>query len=464
MNLKIITKAQAMKIAGHTLVILTCLMDPILAHSQVPVSLGPMPRATFFSATGPLANGYVCTYAAGTSTPQATYTDSTGLVANANPVVLDANGSASIWFTASAYKIVLRQPGGDGTCGAGGGTVIYTTDNFIIAPFLAANNSWTGNQTFAGTSTFNGAVAFNAGGSITGAFTGSPTFSGNPTFGGTPSFSGNPTFSGVPVFTNALKTDLIDGVLTTGGTLGIQGTTGSGSSAGETISLAGGAGGPAGGAGGTVTFQGGAATSGNSAGGGISANGNLGIGTGPGGSFTFLGGTGGNTGAIGGSFTATAGPGGAGGNGGNISLITGTKGAGGLNGYIAFGGSAQIRDTVNITAVAPTCATTGNTGVGNSCALANYSTDTSGTVILTGGSTASATGTLTLTFNQTMGTNGSFCVWSLHNGTGTWVATSSIIGGTYASATATAIWTNGGATSLVSTNTYDIDYWCRGEN
>jgi hypothetical protein len=178
-------------------VIFALLCSAFGTMAQVPVSLGPMPRATFFSATGPLANGYVCTYAAGPSTPQATYTDSTGLVANSNPVILDANGSASIWFTASGYKIVIRQPGGDGTCGAGGGTVISTTDNFLIGPFLAANNAWTGNQTFAGTSTFNGAVAFNAGGSLTGSFTGSPTFSGNPTFSGTPIFS----HTGV-IFTN----------------------------------------------------------------------------------------------------------------------------------------------------------------------------------------------------------------------------------------------------------------------
>lgn len=463
--MKIITKAQAMKIAGHTLVILTCLMLPILAQAQVPVSLGPMPRATFFSATGPLANGYVCTYQAGGSTPQATYTDSTGLVANANPVVLDANGSASIWFIAAAYKIVVRQPGGDGTCGAGGGTVIYTTDNFLISPFLAANNSWIGNQTFAGTSTFNGAVAFNAGGSITGTFTGSPTFSGNPTFSGTPTYSGNPTFSGIPNFTNSLSVDLINGVLATGGTLGIQGTDGSGSNAGETVSIDGGYGGPAGGIGGGVTLQTGAAVSGNNAGGAMILNTGLGVGTGAGGSYAITTGTGGNTGGSGGSFSVTAGNGGTSGNGGVISLITGPKGPGGsLNGYIVFGGSAQIRDTVTASGAAPTCSTTGNTGAGNSCGLANYSTDSSGTVVLTGGSTASATGTLTLTFNQTMGTNGSFCVWSLHNGTGTWVATSSIIGGTYGSTTATAIWTNGGATSLVSASVYNIDYSCRGEN
>ena len=55
-----------------------------------------------------LAFGKLFTYAAGTSTKLATYTDSTGVTPNTNPVILDSTGQASIWLTPNvAYKFVL---------------------------------------------------------------------------------------------------------------------------------------------------------------------------------------------------------------------------------------------------------------------------------------------------------------------------------------------------------------------
>jgi hypothetical protein len=56
----------------------------------------------------PLAGGRLYTYVAGTTTPLATYTDSTLGVANANPVVLDAQGRANVWLGASLYKFVQK--------------------------------------------------------------------------------------------------------------------------------------------------------------------------------------------------------------------------------------------------------------------------------------------------------------------------------------------------------------------
>jgi hypothetical protein len=41
--------------------------------------------------------------------PLATYQDALGAPANTNPCVLDAAGSASIWLSSSAYKIVLAD-------------------------------------------------------------------------------------------------------------------------------------------------------------------------------------------------------------------------------------------------------------------------------------------------------------------------------------------------------------------
>jgi len=53
------------------------------------------------------AYGTVATYAAGTSTPLATYTDATLTTANQNPLTLNAIGQAAIWLTPGvAYKFV----------------------------------------------------------------------------------------------------------------------------------------------------------------------------------------------------------------------------------------------------------------------------------------------------------------------------------------------------------------------
>jgi hypothetical protein len=73
--------------------------------------LSPSPKLQFFTNTGvPMAGGFLYTYAAGTSTPLVTYTDSTGLVANTNPVILDSRGEASIWLSVVAYKFTLATP------------------------------------------------------------------------------------------------------------------------------------------------------------------------------------------------------------------------------------------------------------------------------------------------------------------------------------------------------------------
>lgn len=58
----------------------------------------------------PLPFGKLFTYIAGTSTPQATYTDSTQLQQNTNPVILNANGQANVWLVfGQTYKLVLQD-------------------------------------------------------------------------------------------------------------------------------------------------------------------------------------------------------------------------------------------------------------------------------------------------------------------------------------------------------------------
>ena len=64
----------------------------------------------FFTAAGvPLVGGKLYTYASGTTTPLATYTDSTANFANANPVILDSRGEADVWFGPSRYSLTLRD-------------------------------------------------------------------------------------------------------------------------------------------------------------------------------------------------------------------------------------------------------------------------------------------------------------------------------------------------------------------
>jgi hypothetical protein len=70
--------------------------------------------AQFFTNTGAvLTGGKLYTYAAGTTTPQVSYTTNLGNVARTNPIVLDAAGRVAeggeIWITSQPYKFVLRD-------------------------------------------------------------------------------------------------------------------------------------------------------------------------------------------------------------------------------------------------------------------------------------------------------------------------------------------------------------------
>lgn len=57
----------------------------------------------------PLNLGLVYTYAAGSTTPLATYSDAGLSALNSNPVALDAFGKAAIYFTPAAYKIDVKS-------------------------------------------------------------------------------------------------------------------------------------------------------------------------------------------------------------------------------------------------------------------------------------------------------------------------------------------------------------------
>jgi hypothetical protein len=70
----------------------------------------PVLKSRFTDSNGdPLAGGKVYSYIAGTSTPLATYTDDTEDTPNTNPVILDANGEASIWVKGAYYKFIVTD-------------------------------------------------------------------------------------------------------------------------------------------------------------------------------------------------------------------------------------------------------------------------------------------------------------------------------------------------------------------
>jgi WD40 repeat protein len=89
----------------------------------------PLPNAAqqFYNTSGVLlAGGKLYSYAAGTLTPQSTYTDETASTPNPNPTILDSKGHASIWITNAGYKFQLQDSLGN---------IIWTIDNvYLIEP------------------------------------------------------------------------------------------------------------------------------------------------------------------------------------------------------------------------------------------------------------------------------------------------------------------------------------------
>jgi len=84
--------------------------------------LAPSPVFKAFDNNGnPLFNGQLFSYVAGTTTPQSTYTDSTGATPNTNPVILNSRGECNLWLDPNlAYKLILEDSNGN---------LIWTVDN-----------------------------------------------------------------------------------------------------------------------------------------------------------------------------------------------------------------------------------------------------------------------------------------------------------------------------------------------
>lgn len=109
--------------------------------------LAPLPKFRAWDNNGnPLANGQVLTYAAGTTTPIATYTDSTAVTPNANPVILNARGEADIWLKPNiAYKLVLQDSLSN---------VIWTVDQIVNSQLITLYGGVDGGSANAYTLTF----------------------------------------------------------------------------------------------------------------------------------------------------------------------------------------------------------------------------------------------------------------------------------------------------------------------
>jgi hypothetical protein len=87
--------------------------------------LTPSPKQQIFGSDGlPLVGGKIYTYAGGTSTPIATYTDYTAATANTNPIILDSLGQANIWLVnTTSYKFIVKDAND---------VLLYTVDNIAI--------------------------------------------------------------------------------------------------------------------------------------------------------------------------------------------------------------------------------------------------------------------------------------------------------------------------------------------
>ena len=105
-------------------------------------ALLPFTTGTITGTNGlPCSGCLLYTYIGGTTTPKATYTDSTAGTPKTNPVVVNVFGLAFVWGTNAPYRLVLTDPMG---------ATIWTVDNVLAAGF-----GNTGPWTTSGTSIYN---------------------------------------------------------------------------------------------------------------------------------------------------------------------------------------------------------------------------------------------------------------------------------------------------------------------
>jgi hypothetical protein len=136
-------------------------------------SLSPPPKLQFFGTDGlPLVGGKLYTYAAGTTTPLATYVDHNGITQNTNPVILDSNGEADVWLPdTTSYKYVLKTAADVLMYTVDYIAVPVTTNSFASPPAIGSGTpnsgtfttlNVTGNAIFESTADFTDPVTFDS--------------------------------------------------------------------------------------------------------------------------------------------------------------------------------------------------------------------------------------------------------------------------------------------------------------
>lgn len=118
------------------------------------LTLSPWVKSWWEDNNGDPAAGHkLFTYAAGTTTKQATYSNSAGSSANTNPIILDSAGRATVFLLPSTYKYVLAPPTDSDPPTA----PIWTVDNIEAVPEVEADvdiQGTAGEDLFAGTAVF----------------------------------------------------------------------------------------------------------------------------------------------------------------------------------------------------------------------------------------------------------------------------------------------------------------------
>src|SRR5216684_1378988 len=111
------------------------------------VQIAPDPKFTGFDNNGNKASGgKLFVYLAGTTTKTNSFTDSTGVTPNTNPVVLNTRGEADVWLTpGTAYKFVL-SPSTDSDPPS---NAFWTADGLNAGTVATlGTNTFTATQTF----------------------------------------------------------------------------------------------------------------------------------------------------------------------------------------------------------------------------------------------------------------------------------------------------------------------------
>ena len=118
-------------LACTVLVVCGLLVYSTFLHAQG--TLAPMENRQYLDNNGdPLSGGLISTYTAGTSTSALTYSDSALTTANANPVVLDSAGRATIYLPAASFRFVVANSAA---------VTLYTRDNIQSVGQTAAQAS-----------------------------------------------------------------------------------------------------------------------------------------------------------------------------------------------------------------------------------------------------------------------------------------------------------------------------------